>query len=137
MSEQRVKQQIKAVLEANNLHWSESEDCFSLRFASAIVRVRTSAWGQQTLIHIHSDVLTDVDSEHGEIVRSVNALNMRAVFGRWVYYYEDGVIGLEHDLLGDHLQEAELMTALAAVAREADRNDDLLQARFGGKKATD
>ncbi len=48
---------------------------------------------------------------------------------------EHGAILVEYDLLGDHLQEDELMTALATIARLADRQDDVLQLRFGGARA--
>jgi hypothetical protein len=50
-------------------------------------------------------------------------------------YDSERVVSLEYDLLGDHLQEDELMTALALIAREADHHDDVLQQKFGGRKA--
>ncbi|OBG78136.1 hypothetical protein A5700_17600 [Mycobacterium sp. E1214] len=65
----------------------------------------------------------------------MNALNMTSKFCRWVYYEDSKTISVEYVLLGDHLQENELMTALAALARRADYHDDLLQQKLGGKRA--
>ncbi len=42
---------------------------------------------------------------------------------------------LEYDMIADHMQEEELMTALAMLARLADQQDDRLQQRFGGLRA--
>jgi hypothetical protein len=46
-----------------------------------------------------------------------------------------GTISVEYDLLGDHLQENELMTGLAELARLADHHDDQLQQKLGGRRS--
>jgi hypothetical protein len=48
-----------------------------------------------------------------------------------------GILGFEHAILGDHLDAPELHQAVAAVGFTADRLDDELQARFGGKRLAD
>ena len=106
-----------------------------LRFASAGVLIELTDWGVQTLIEIQSNVLTELEVSSKRARKEVNRLNMKSRFGRWVYYKDLKTIAVEYALLGDHLQEDELMTALAAVARKADHHDDQLQRLLGGKRA--
>ncbi|GAB4676709.1 MULTISPECIES: T3SS (YopN, CesT) and YbjN peptide-binding chaperone 1 [Mycobacterium avium complex (MAC)] len=136
MSRQKVYRQITAILEANSLTWNETASGgIYLRFASAGVTIQVGEWGSQTLIEISSDVLVGVHSNNEHVLQEVNALNMAAKFCRWVYYEDSKTISVEYVLLGDHLQENELMTALAALARRADYHDDLLQQKLGGVRA--
>jgi hypothetical protein len=136
VSLRRVQQQVRSILEANSLPWNESETgVFYLRFASASVAIEFANWGEQTLIEISSHVLTNVEGGTKRILLAINDLNKASSFGRWIYYIETRTISVEYDLLGDHLQENELMTGLAALARLADRHDDLLKQEFGGTRA--
>lgn len=136
VNRQQIQRQVAAILEANSLKWAESATGgMFLRFSSAGVSVEFVDWGTQTLIEISSHVLTGVQGKTREILREINDLNMNSHFGRWAYYRDSATIAVEYDLLGDHLQENELMTALAAVARLADHHDDLLQKKFGGGRA--
>lgn len=135
---QRVQKQVAAILENNALRCSLTADEFVLRFSSAVVHVGFGKSGRQVLIHLRSPVLQEIHPDatlDGGLLRDLNALNADCVFGKWVLYDIERVVSLEYDLLGDHLQEDELMTALALVAREADHHDDVLQQKFGGRKA--
>lgn len=136
MSRQQVFRQIAAILEANSLSWSETASGgMYLRFASAGVAIDLASRGTQTLIEISSDVLRGVEAEVQSVLTEVNSLNKTTNFGRWVYYEDSQTISVEYDLLGDHLQENELMTGLASVARRADYHDDMLQRKLGGLRA--
>lgn len=136
MTMQHVHKQIEAILEANSLTWSEtSTGGMYLRFSSAGVAIELSSWGAQTLIQISADVLIDIDAAGRLARREVNRLNGESQFCRWVYYSETKTISVEYDLLGDHLQENELMTSLAALARAADYHDDHLKKTLGGHRA--
>lgn len=137
MSTESLARKLRAFLAANHLDWSEVDGVYAIRFASAIVGIHLAPWGEQVLIQLRAHVLTEPESPPDRIVQRMNALNRETLFGRWVWYEEDRLIVLEYDLLGDHLQEPELMTALASVARLADRHDDLLKSQFGGRRATD
>lgn len=44
---------------------------------------------------------------------------------------------LEHNLIGDNLDENELMSAVGFVLNQADELDDELQAKFGGRRQID
>ncbi|VEG45357.1 Uncharacterised protein [Mycolicibacterium flavescens] len=136
MTRQRVYKQITTILDANSLTWTETATGgVFLRFSSAGVAIELANWGEQTLIRISSNALSDVDGPTKLVLKQVNRLNMETQFGRWVYYKDARTITIEYDLLGDHLQENELMTSLAAVARAADHQDDQLQSVLGGRRA--
>lgn len=136
MSQQRVRKQVAAILEANSLSWTETPaGGLYLRFSSAGVSIEIGNWGSQTMIQISSSVLSQVEADSKQVLKEVNRLNMAAQFGRWVYYKSLRTLSVEYDLLGDHLQENELMTALAAVARTADYHDDHLKQLLGGSRA--
>jgi hypothetical protein len=136
MTRANVYQQVAAILETNSLDWTKTDNGgMYLRFASAGVLIELSDWGAQTLIEIQSKVLTELDAPSKRVLKAVNRLNMKSRFGRWVYYKHLRTIAVEYALLGDHLQEDELMTALAALARKADHHDDRLQRLLGGERA--
>lgn len=136
MNQKQVYRQIVAILEANALTWTEtSSGSIFLRFSSAGIAIQLVQWGAQTLIHISSHVLVGVEDKTKRILKELNRLNEESHFGRWVYYRENKAIAVEYELLGDHLQENELMTSLAALARLADYHDDVLQRKLGGARA--
>lgn len=97
--------------------------------------------GTQTLIELRSAVLSDVDVDvpgRENVLSEINIRNAASHIGKWVLYERTGVIAVEYDLLGDHLQEDELLTAVTAVARLADQGDDQLQRSLGtGRRAID
>ena len=138
MTQQRLRRQVEAILEANGMKWTEDDGRLAMRFDSALVHVALYEWGSQQLITIGSNVLQEIPSLPGgnlPILSAVNDLNLATSFGKWVYQDDCRTIFLEYELLGDNLQEPELMTALAAIARLADRHDDMLQAKLGGHKS--
>ena len=136
MTRASVYQQVAAILDANSLAWKRTDNGgMYLRFSSAGVLIELTDWGTQTLIEIQSTVLTEIEGASKLALKEVNRLNMKSRFGRWVYYKQLRAIAVEYALLGDHLQEDELMTALAALARKADHYDDELRRILGGKRA--
>jgi hypothetical protein len=138
MTQVRVHRKIEAILEGNGLRWSNEGQTIVLRFASAIVNIDLADWGAQTLIQLRSSILTGLTGEATEkILPEINKLNCDTLFGKWVYYEIEATLALEYDLLGDYLQEEELMTALATIARLADHHDDILQGKLGGHKGAD
>lgn len=133
---QQIIRQIKAILDGNDLNWTERDGVVALRFASAVVTMTLVPWGSQNVIQLQANVLRGLnESSEGSVLREVNALNCESFFGKWSYYADEDTLAVEYDLLADHMQEAELMTALASVARAADYHDDLLQQRLGGHRA--
>lgn len=138
MNIRSVELLVAEILTANHLPFESDEYGLSLRFDSCLVRVKFETHGEQVIVELRSRLLRDIHdaaAKEPQILTSLNELNERNRFVKWVFNRQESAIVLEYDLLGDHLQEAEVMTALAIVARLADGTDDRLQAQFGGRKA--
>lgn len=132
-----VRRQVLAILESNGLGWSETDDGYAMRFSSALLLLGFTAVGHQTVITLRAPVLRNLPLASGSttLLARLNELNCASHFGKWAFYGADSIVVLEYDLLGDHLQENELMTALTTLARLADQQDDLLQGEFRGNKS--
>lgn len=137
MSEGEVKRQILAILESNGLHWSSRDGGLTMRFSSAMLWLSFVEIGHQTVIALRAPVLRQVplEAQGPALLARLNELNCRSHFGKWALYAEEQLVALEYDLLGDHLQENELMTAVVRIARLADQQDDVLQEEFGGLRS--
>lgn len=59
--------------------------------------------------------------------------NLEFVFGAFALDVEAGAVWFNHNLLGGHLEGPELEAALHAVAQTANRFDDEIKERFGGR----
>jgi hypothetical protein len=136
MNESQVRRNVVAILDHNGLPHSDDDNGYAVRFSSALLRVGFSSIGTQVVITLGATVLRGVQvADRIGLLNRLNDLNQETHFGKWVFYDDETAIAVEYDLLGDHLQEDELMTAIAALARVADREDDLLKDVFGGLRA--
>lgn len=137
MSKSTVKRQVLAILEGNGLRWSERDGGLAMRFSSAMLWLSFVEVGHQTVIALRAPLLRQVplESQGPTLLARLNELNCRSHFGKWALYPDEQLVALEYDLLGDHLQENELMTAVTIIARLADQQDDLLQQEFGGLRS--
>jgi hypothetical protein len=68
-----------------------------------------------------------------ELTKYLLAANLEFVFGCFALDPEAGAIWFVHNLLGDHTAPEELEASLAAVAQTADRVDNEIKERFGGR----
>jgi hypothetical protein len=59
--------------------------------------------------------------------------NLEFVFGGFALDIEEGAVWFNHNLLGEHMTPAELEATVGAVASTADRFDDEIKSRFGGR----
>lgn len=73
----------------------------------------------------------------GDLTLFLARENLSLLFGHFSLRADDGAdtgdVWFGHTLLGDFLDPDELVTALSAVARMADKYDDLIRERFGGR----
>lgn len=60
--------------------------------------------------------------------------NFRLTFGHFAYDAETQRVWFIHNLLGDFLDEDELVTAVQMVAQQADEHDDVIRDVFGGRR---
>lgn len=109
---------------------------FSLRFGSARVFVRVTAWGNEhSLIDIFCFALEDVPPSP-ELFEYV-ATNNDYAFGKLrVVRRSEGacMLGVNHSMLGTFIDPEELVIAVRCVAETADALDDELKPRFGGHR---
>ncbi|QZY29683.1 T3SS (YopN, CesT) and YbjN peptide-binding chaperone 1 [Nocardioides coralli] len=133
----KSRSNVRSILESNGMTWHETGDDLVLRFASALVTISFREWGSQSLVELRSKVLRGISATSEDVLRTVNELNCEEVFGRWVYYADEALLTLEYDMLGDHLQEPELMAAFTSIAQIADHYDDVLRSSLGGHRGID
>jgi Putative bacterial sensory transduction regulator len=120
----------------NNVNIDENSD-FSLRHGSArvFVRTRSAEKADFTWISLDIPVLREV-KETPQVLEYVALHADQYVFGHLsAARTNDGlIIWLSHALLGDYLDEQELLRAVGAMLSTAEQIDDELQAQFGGKR---
>src|SRR5215470_15475099 len=114
-------------------------DCsFVLEEGSALVYVRTFPVGEdRAAVEVFSYVLIDVQVTE-RLMRFLLAYNLRLVIGAFGLIVHDdgkGEVLLTRTLLADSLDPAELYSTVSAIARIADKLDDEMVAKFGGKTA--
>jgi hypothetical protein len=112
----------------------DQNDNFVLQAGSARIIISPFDWVEgQTLVR----VVALVNLGGGpieELSKYLIAENLKLIFGKFSLEPTAGMVFYEHTLLGDFLNRKELEVAVKAIASTADKYDDELQARFGGKK---
>jgi hypothetical protein len=110
---------------------------FSLRHGSARVFVRTRSRDDSDFTWVSLDVplLLEV-KETPEVFEHVALHSDDYLFGHLnAVRTDDGLmIMLSHALLGDYLDEPELLRAVGGMLFTADQLDDELKTQFGGKR---
>ena len=110
----------------------------ALQEGSTIVYLRVFPIGiEKTGVEVFSYVAVDVAATE-ELMRFLLAYNLRLTMGGFgLLLAENGTatVLLTHTMLGDTLSEEELYAGVSAVAGVADRLDDVIVAKFGGRTA--
>ncbi|MEA2124057.1 MAG: hypothetical protein QOI80_839 [Solirubrobacteraceae bacterium] len=131
-------EQVAGILVREDFKFSTSDDgrSYRLLFGTAGVFIHFTPWGESSVtIKVHSPVVQDIDPESpggAEALNLLNDLNQGHLYVK--FRMVGGTLIAEYDLLGDHLQAAELRNALITVAAAADNLDDDLADRLGGKR---
>jgi hypothetical protein len=115
-------------------------DHFLVRCGSTACQVRVEEWDQdRTLVVLSAPVLLEVKLTPG-LFKEVAQRTDKYWVGSLVLEEGDGGTGnllFKHVLLGDTLDEDELLWSLTAVSQTADGLDDEWRARFGGSRLED
>jgi Putative bacterial sensory transduction regulator len=99
---------------------------------SSAVFITAHEWQERfVMIELLSPVLDGVASSEALLMK-LNTLNEKLWFGK--VYWRNEEVWLAHNLLGDHLDNEELIASVGMLAVVADRIDDELQKRFGGRR---
>lgn len=132
---QKVIEQVAGVLARNGVDFDTRADGNEYRILvdSSATFIAFSEFAGHVMISIHSPLLQEVEEPEplGPLLEVVNDLNAQSRFGRFVYYPELRVVALEYDLLGDDLQESELMNAVTLISHVANSRDEELKLALG------
>lgn len=143
-SPEAVRQQALGILAANNVPTQMNDDgSFTVpapgEDASAIVIISVAEEFDEAVVALRSPAVSNLKvsgRKANKVYELLNTLNANHTLVKWAYYPDMGIIGCEYDLLGDHMQESELMTALLVIAQTADAFDEGLIEEFGdGERA--
>jgi hypothetical protein len=115
--------------------WGE----INFRWGSAHVFVRCSSFGDDESVVFISIPLLYYLQPSPDLFRYVAMHADDWYFGHLSVSEKEGklTLWLTHSLLGDYLDVEELKTAVATMAKTADRLDDELKAKFGGERYDD
>ena len=118
---------------------TDSRGLFTFPFESTRVFLGVAPLAEQySIIDIHAVTNFDVPASD-ELRRFLLEASSRAAFGHTELAEKDGkaLVVFAHRIMGDFLDEEELRSAVSCVALTADRLDDEIQQRFGGKRFKD
>jgi hypothetical protein len=108
---------------------------FTLRHESARMFIRCWEGDQKTFVRLTCPIVFDVQPS-AELFEHVAKTGGHYIFGNvFVGEASDGSVTLlmQHTLLGDYLDDQELIQAVIAMLGSANEIDDELAARFGGR----
>ena len=143
MADDRIVQQVMGILAMNDINYmtNEAQSVFLVPAGSAGIFVSFSEWRDGTVITLRAKVLENVDKSderRAVMMAALNEMNGSVPFGCFHYDEGEGVVELDYQLLGDHLQAEEFMNALGVIAGTADDIDDRLRDLIGsGVRAQD
>ncbi len=133
-----VYDKVRDLLTSRELDLTVAGDGFQIRWDSAAVNVDIVEQEGRTLVQCYAPVLREL-SPSVELFEYVATEGQDYYFGSMHYLpdVEGGLLVLEHTLLGDFLDADELDNVVDSLVVVANRLDDELQERFGGKRFVD
>lgn len=138
-SEERVRVVRERTARHLTAHDFVDDPVWGLHGASGSTRVFVSVMHhleRSTAIIVAAPVLIDVDLTD-QLALEACAIAAEGPVGRFAYTPDRRELWFEHAILGDDLQESELLHAVQAVATIADRVDERLAAAHGGRRYSD
>src|SRR4051794_18714392 len=127
MGARETLDQINGILTRMQMPFETRDDGwgYSVGVGSASVWITADAWGDATAVHLSGAMLEELelddDDARARAHGAANRLNCSNYFARFCVYENTRTLSVEHDLLGEDLQASELVGALTAVGRAADR----------------
>lgn len=124
----------KYLTESFGGYLKDQNNNYILQAGSARIMVVPLDWLEgQTLVKIVA--LVNRDAARGDdLAKYLIEENLKLIFGKFSLEPVSRMVFFEHTLLGDFLNRKELEIAVQAIASTADRYDDEIQTKFGGKK---
>ena len=130
----KVREMIEAKLpEMMDRYLADEQGSYIFGASSARVFV-VPTWidGGPSVIRVFAITNVDVPVT-ADLTSYLLQTNLEFVFGAFALDVKNGAIWFNHNLLGEHTSPDELEATIAAVAQTADRHDDEIKERFGGR----
>jgi hypothetical protein len=119
-----------------DIPWEKlDEPGFGLFMGSAWVEVRILPWKDDTVVNVRSTVVSDVTLTM-DLLNYLLRENHEMQFGAFSVS-NVGDILFEHTIVGSTIDKKELEASVIAVLEIADKYDDEIVMRWGGKRALD
>jgi len=134
---QQLANRVERYLDHIVSHYDKGDGYYRFRYESTALIVVPLQWGEQhTMVRIAAGVLLEIDPSP-LLWETIARTNKDYLIGKLCYWPEDRSLLYEYFMLGDYLDEEELLTALTMVAYTADHLDDELQKILGGRRIFD
>jgi adenylate cyclase len=119
-----------------DIPWEKlDEPGFGLFMGSAWVEVRILPWNEDTVVNVRSTVVSDVTLTE-DLLNYLLRENHEMRFGGFSVS-KVGDILFEHTIVDSTIDKKELESSVLAVLEIADKYDDEIVMRWGGKRALD
>lgn len=116
--------------------FDEDRPVLGLGFGSARVEVRVEPWGSDDAVIRARAVVVRGAKVDDELLRFLLHANDESLFGAFGLE-KDGNIVFQHTIVGSTCNPPELRSSVMGVLSAADRFDDEIVERWGGKRAVD
>jgi hypothetical protein len=121
-------------------------DSYRVSYGSTVVSIEPELWNEEadtTILRLIAVVLAGVRKTNNQpMFEDLSRLNDTYRFGKFYWTAteadeDEGIIFIEHQMLGEFMDFEEFKQVLISLAYAADEVDDELQARYGGDRWID
>lgn len=132
-----VKSKVEKYLSELYGTYEKGPNFYRIRHESTAVIISAFDWiNNLVLVQVSALILRDVE-ETTALYVALGEINRAYYFGKLNYFSQDKSLVFEQFLLGDFLDKEELNSVVMSLAYIADKIDDELKERFGGKRFVD
>ena len=129
---EKVQKRIEEILSAAGYPYTVEDGRARVEYGSTAVFISAHQWQERyTIVELVAPVLQEVPASPALLER-LNEQNEKLYFGK--AYWRNDEVWLAHNLLGDRLDNEELIASVGILAVVADHLADELKKKFGGRR---
>lgn len=129
---EKVQKRIEEILSAAGYPYTVEDGRARVEYGSTAVFISAHQWQERyTIVELVAPVLQEVPAS-AALLKRLNEQNEKLYFGK--AYWRNDEVWLAHNLLGDRLDNEELIASVGILAVVADHLDDELKKKFGGRR---
>lgn len=122
-------------IQSGSIRLVPDRPAFLMQMGSAVMYVSVGRLGDdEAVITVGANVVSGAQIT-GELMLFLLAHNRNSYFGAFGIDTDSGTITFDHSIIGSTCDKKELFTSMSEVVRTADRMDDIIIEKFGGKSA--